>query len=48
MDVTALSLPVVLPEFILSIGVLSLILIGAIRASARSGSSPRARSPCSA
>src|SRR5271169_5924263 len=31
MDVTALSLPVVLPELILSIGVLALILVGALR-----------------
>jgi len=31
MDVTALSLPVVLPELILSIGALALILIGAIQ-----------------
>ena len=31
MDVTAFSLPVVLPEFILSVGVLALILTGALR-----------------
>src|ERR1700761_1024683 len=31
MDVTALSLPVVMPEFILTVGVLALILVGAIR-----------------
>src|SRR4051794_7174824 len=31
MDVTALSLPVVMPELILSIGVLALILIGALQ-----------------
>ncbi len=31
MDVTALSLPVVLPEFILAVGALALILLGALR-----------------
>src|SRR3984957_2965466 len=31
MDATAFSLPVVLPEFILSVGVLALILVGALR-----------------
>ena len=31
MNVTALSLPIILPEFILALGVLALILLGALR-----------------
>jgi len=37
MNVTALSLPMVLPEFIIAAGALALVLLGALRGNARLG-----------